>query len=438
MTRTVSFTALEEAIFHLDLEFTPMNIQGEIVTTEPIDLDRLREATATACLTHPFARARRQPTHELASSYMWEIPDAVETDPVSVATLDGTDMASLRAEFYGNRFDLTAAPPFRLLVVRGDGEAGGDRLCCCVDHVAADGVGALRILRSICQAYRGETPDGPPIDFETSRQVMDDLRPESLGERLDRLGEAAGQLPKSVDPPARIAGEGATDEDGWGFVHRRLDAELTDRLVNGRPEEVSVNDVLLAALHLGIDRWNATHGESTETISLLMPVNLRPREWFYDVVGMYTLFVSISTEADDRKTSQSAIAAVVEQTQRLKQRDRAAAFQAALDMIPPGLPVGLKRQLPNLLHGAGSRLLDTAVLSNLGRIPGAAPRLHEDDPGRLWLSPPCRQPIGVAIAAATVEGNVYLGFRHDREQFDQEAAASFADLYVEQLESAVA
>lgn len=435
MTTTLPFTELDEAVFHLENTHVPWNIQLEVETTTEIDRGKLREAAMAACNTHPMARVRKVSHHDWDSNYAWELPNSIDRDPVTV--VEGESLPTVRGTFYADEIDLAESPPFRLCVLRGAGRSGGDRLLANVSHVAADGIGATRLLRSICAVYRDEELAEDPVDLPTSRTVLDDLRPSSLGDRVGRLGAAASKLPEALDPPARIARVGASDRGGWGFVHRRLEESLTERLVSDRAENVSVNDLLLAALHLSIDRWNAEHGRSSGRIAITMPVNLRPREWFYDVVGMYALFVSVSTRPSDRDSPAEAVAAVAEETSKLKQPDRSAALHEALQMIPPGVPVGFKQQMPNLLDGAGRNLLDTAVLSNLGRIPDPTPTLADDDPENLWFSPPCWGPIGVGIGVATVGGRIHLVFRHGFDRFDADAAESFAELYLDRL-SAVA
>jgi NRPS condensation-like uncharacterized protein len=63
--------------------------------------------------------------------------------------------------------------------------------------------------------------------------------------------------------------------------------ETADLLAH-RPSSASLNDILLAAVVLAVDRWNAGHGVGSDRIAVTMPVNTRPRAWFWDVVGNYT------------------------------------------------------------------------------------------------------------------------------------------------------
>lgn len=439
MTTTVPFTALEEAVFNIERASVPWNVQLEVTTSERIDRERLEAATVAACVTHPLARARRRPHDGWDSRYVWEIPDDIDDIPIrEVSVDDGETLAAVRTAFHGESFELTDdPPPFRLLVAHDAEEDGGDRLLLSASHVAVDGVGALRILRSICRAYRGAELESDPIDLEPSRAALEEIRPDEFGRRLGLLGEAASHLRGTVEPPTRIAGDGGGEDLGWGFLDRRLDAGLTERIVEGRPEGVSVNDVLLAALHLTIDRWNRDHGEKAGKISLMMPMNLRPREWFYDVVGMYATFESVTTRSRHREDPEATVECVAEQTSKLKAKDRQAALVESLSWIPNGTPVGLKQQFPHLLRGPGEGLLDTAVLSNLGRVPNPTPTLDGGDPETLAFSPPAWKPIPVGVGVVTVDGTIHLTVRYLQTLFDHEAAIGFTELYLDRL-SAVA
>lgn len=427
---------LEEAVYNIEQTFTPWNIQLELETSVELDIERLERAVETAANTHPLARARKRPAATFDTEYVWEIPDETDTRPVGEKP-QGVDIHHARTEFHTRPIELTEESPFRVLVVRGAGREGGDLLCLSVSHVPADGVGTLRLLRSISRAYLGETPAADPVSLDDSRAVFDQIRPSLFRKRAKLLGAASSHLRKLIDPPSRLASATDTDRSGWGFVHRTLDEDLTERLIQDRAEGVSVNDILLSAVHLAVDHWNRDHGSPAGKISLLMPVNLRPDEWFYDVVGMYALFESIVTRAEHRVDPAATVEQVTEQTRAIKEADRAAAFLESMDLVPDITPVGVKRRSPELLRGPGHGLVDTLLLSNLGRVPEPFPSLGDGTPA-LWFSPPCWQPTPVSIGVVTVGGRVHLVFRHMFRVLDRDAAASFADLFLEQLTAVLA
>ena len=430
VTRVVPFTPLEEAVYNLESTFEPWNVQLELPSTERIDAARLTEAVRTAAGHHPLARARRRQPESGDTAYTWEIP--ADPPAVDVESVAATDLADYRTRFYGERIDLSLAPPFRVALVREGGVDGGDRVLFCTSHVPMDGVATLQFARSTVRAYRGDPLESPPGTFAERRTVLDDLGSNSVTDRIGRALDGLSRVTEALDEPTRIATDGEADEPGWGFHHRELDATLVDRLVGDRPDGVSVNDAMLAALHLAIDDWNDGHGERSRRISLMMPVNARPSEWFYEGIGMYAPFVSVTTHPSSRRDPARTLRKVARQTRQVKRRDGAAWVTEALDLFPPWLPVGAKRAVPRLLETTDYRFLDTAVLSNLGRVP-SFPGFEAESPAELWFSPPTMMPMGVGVGVATHEGALRLSVRYSRRQFDAAAAERFTDAYVERL-----
>jgi hypothetical protein len=90
--------------------------------------------------------------------------------------------------------------------------------------------------------------------------------------------------------------------------------------------------------------------------------------------------------------------------------------------------------MPALLGFGGNRIVDTAVLSNVGRVREPIPFGALGPASELWFSPPCRMPLGLGMGAATYEGRMFLMFRYRHAQWSAEAAARFADAYVDLLE----
>ncbi|QLD86394.1 hypothetical protein HWV23_11880 [Natronomonas halophila] len=428
-----AFTRLEEAVYHVERMYTPWNIQVEIETRERIDRDRLRAAVREAYDVHPIAKAHKRRGGKGGTDYDWEVPDEAPV-PIEVVEASDVDLDALRQRFYGDGIDLSTAPPLRLLVVRNGGESG-DLLWFCSSHVPVDGMGAYRILQAICTAYRGEDPATGRFGFEESGEVLDGFRPDSRRRRARLLGKTAGRLGYLFDPPSRLTGAEDPAVVGWRYRHRRLDERVVDALLDG--DDASVNDYLLVAMHLTLDRWNREAGTAAEKLSVMMPVNLRPREWFYEGVGLYTLFESVTTEAADRRSAAQAVARVTDQTQRIKSERPYLGYLEWLNLVPEAVPLSVKKRLPKLLDGPGERLLDTAVLSNLGRLPEPLPALSGERPESLWCTPPCWLPTPVSIGVVTVGGEMQLGFRYAQSAFDGQEADTFADRYCERVADVV-
>jgi NRPS condensation-like uncharacterized protein len=102
------------------------------------------------------------------------------------------------------------------------------------------------------------------------------------------------------------------------------------------------------------------------------------------------------------------------------------------------LPLWAKRVMVMALPLTGNRLVDTAMLSNLGRVdtpPSFGGGAGGGEVEELWFSPPARMPLGLTIGAATVAGRLHLVLRYRHRQFDHDAATRFADTYLRKLQA---
>src|SRR6266568_3055278 len=107
---------------------------------------------------------------------------------------------------------------------------------------------------------------------------------------------------------------------------------------------------------------------------------------------------------------------------------------ALVDVLATPLPgpLLLKEVTWGLLPFVLERGLDTAVLSNLGRL-GEPLSFGADagDAAEVWFSPPARMPVGLALGAVTIGRWLHLSFRYRHPLFGPGAAARFATRYVE-------
>jgi NRPS condensation-like uncharacterized protein len=427
--RRVPFNVVDELIHHLDAPGEPWTVQVEAETGGRLDEGRLHSAITAALARHPMARARRGSVPAWHRRLVWEIAPQAEHDVLQVVDCaDEAALAAARARFYSEPVSLAAAPPLRVQLAR---EPVGDRLMLSVHHAASDGLGSLRILISIARAYAGVPDPVPDVDPLAIRNLGASLGEEHFADRAKRLLGFFGNVRK---PRARVAPDGADHRPGFGFHTVRLPPGETAALTRKRlAGAATVNDLLLAALHLAIARWNDAHGVPCERIAVMTPVNLRPRERWHEIVGNFSSFVTVSTRAHDRTTPARALAAVAERTGMLKRAQAAAALVDVL-ATQPWQPLAVKRAAWPLLAYVGNRVIDTAVLSNLGALreaPAFAP-----DGGRisgLWFSPPVLMPIGLAIGAATLDGRLHLTFRYRHALLSHGAAMRFAIGYVEAL-----
>ncbi|HEX8771404.1 MAG TPA: condensation domain-containing protein, partial [Acidimicrobiales bacterium] len=427
------FTPIDEAVHALDTESEPWTIQLELRVAGHLDEERLRKALRLALDHHPMARVRTVPARKGQRRHHWQTTPEPDLDPLVVTSLNGgLSLASLRAAFYSRPIALSESPPLRVRLVQN---AGGDLLMMSINHSAFDGFGALRLLQSVARAYSGDIDPAPRADLPEARD-LDALVAADEGERETRRRRVLDKLRDLVSPPARLAPEGGLDEAGYGFHQVTLTPDQTKALTE-REGRGTVNDVLIAALNLAVDAWNDGRGVDRRRVSILVPVNLRPPKWREDVVTNMVLDARVATEPGDRKSPQAALDAVVAESERIK-KGGAAALMDVLKGLP-AVPRPVKDRLAGLLHITGDRLVDTAVLSNLGQL-GQVPSFGGDagDSTEMWFSAPTRMPCGLSIGTVSVGGRLHLSFRYRHSLWSAAAAQRFADRYVAELDRLVA
>jgi len=193
---------------------------------------------------------------------------------------------------------------------------------------------------------------------------------------------------------------------------------VMERRVNG----ATANDVLMAALGVAARRWNEQHDGSTGRAALMMPVNLRPKEWRFDVIANFASYVTVHLGEDDQEDIETAVAAVADHTRKIKD-DGIPGLIVDLLAFPTALPTGVKQRLQELIPLTGNVVVDTAVLSNLGKL-DALPGVR-----RVGFSPPGRMPLGASFGVATLNDRMWVTLRYRHALFDADAADAFLRLY---------
>ena len=216
---------------------------------------------------------------------------------------------------------------------------------------------------------------------------------------------------------------------GFGFHLMRLGRTQTAQLIARRRPPATANDLLIASLAVAIRRFNDARGVDPLHIAVATPLNLRPPECSQEIVSNIFSSTSVPILVDQQSDLTRAQLAVADRTETLKQRRQ----QGGMIDWPLGdgiWPVGLLALLTRMLRGPAAKSADTAVLSNLGRLP--APLDFGADAGsatELWFSPPGRMPLGTAVGAAMMDDEIFLTIRYCKAQFDTAGAAAFADTW---------
>jgi NRPS condensation-like uncharacterized protein len=391
----------------LDPRASAWSVHFEAQVAGSLDVTRLRAALAETLSSHPM-----------------------EFDPLRVVECtDDIGLDKVRSELQSEPMTAMEWPPLRARLVH---HPDGDILMLNVNHAASDGASGLRILHAIAAAYAGDVGRDPPLDFPTVRNLP--VRPASapVSTLHGRYRVLVERLRDQLARPARLAPVEPGDQPGYGFHLVKLSAVDTRLVVNPDRPGTSRN-ILLAGLHLAIGEWNLAHGTPGRRVGVLIPTNLRPQEWRHERVGNFSVTARVSTSRRHRAGPASALEAVTTQTTRNKRSRTGVALLEALDRTGL-LPLWAKQSQVVIQPLTGNRLVDTAMLANLGRLdepPSFGPAAGET--GDVWFSVPARVPQCLCIGAVTVSGELHLVIRYPHRLFSPDAASRFGDCLVAQI-----
>jgi NRPS condensation-like uncharacterized protein len=175
-----------------------------------------------------------------------------------------------------------------------------------------------------------------------------------------------------------------------------------------------------------VDSWNCGHGGAAGRLSVLMPVNLRPKASGHEVFGNFSFMVPVVTRPAERAEPTATVEAIRRRTQHIKQQRTPAATVRLLDVLQH-LPLAAKKSIARL--AVSERVIPTAILSNLGRLNEDLDFGPELRASEVWFSPPVRMPMGLAVGALSAAGRLHLVLRYRHPLFGPAEIAGFAGSY---------
>jgi NRPS condensation-like uncharacterized protein len=155
-------------------------------------------------------------------------------------------------------------------------------------------------------------------------------------------------------------------------------------------------------------------------------------------MGNLSLWVNVATTESDRRSYENTLEVITEQTRKFKSDESGGILVDLLNMVQI-LPTPLRKALKGLMPLTGNFVVDTAVLNNLGRVsdlPDPAGKAGKITAIR--FSPPTHMPMGIAIGAVTLRGELTVTFRYRRAQFDKHAAEAFKAMFLAQINDLLA
>jgi hypothetical protein len=396
----VKATPIDRA-FMREVRGYPWTIFAELSCDRPVEPDRLAEAAATAARHHPMCRVRP------AGHGDWvEAPPGPPEPPV---VLDGGDLRIARESLLAMPVDLDRPPPFTVALVR---EPAGDRVVVLGHHAAMDGVGLMRLIRSLAAVYGDPRavlpPDAygafPPITSATGRHD-----PDAVDRARARTPRRTDQL--HPDPPAE-------PRPGYVLAHEVLPASGATLALPGGAV-VPRNDVVVAATHRAIAQWNEKRGASPGEIAVSVTVNLRPRRNWDEGIGNRSGAWLTTSDPRVRADAGELLGAVSAQC-------RPARFGIEGREVASVTAEVVEGRFPRWPRAA---VMAAVTLSNLGDLGRVVPeRLGAAAiTGVLGTVPPVN-PRGLSVVVWRFAGVDHVAVRGRADRFDREGVDGFAGL----------
>ncbi|WP_227984382.1 non-ribosomal peptide synthetase [Nocardia spumae] len=239
-------------------------------------------------------------------------PRAVPEMPVVTAT--ESEIAGLVIETVSGGFDVTAAPPVRLRVIRlGETE---HVLVCVVHHIAGDGFSMGPLTRDLMTAYLrragGAEPDWAPLAVQYAdytlwqREALGaDDDPESvLAEQIEYWRQQLAAVPEQLELPADRPRPAVATNAG-ATVDFELDAHLHASLNRIAHEN---NSTLFMVVHAAFAALLARMS-GTRDIVIGTPVAGRGDAALDELIGMFVNTLVLRTEIDPAQPFDQLVAA---------------------------------------------------------------------------------------------------------------------------------
>ncbi|MGE3818236.1 MAG: hypothetical protein AB7I30_02265 [Isosphaeraceae bacterium] len=171
---------------------------------------------------------------------------------------------------------------------------------------------------------------------------------------------------------------------------------------------------------------------------MLVPINIRPVEWHYELVVNHVLTHENITNDEDRANPSSLVATVVDQIsrsragedlKRLLERPSWAWWLICNIYLP--IELNYPWIIPERFKGPGS----TTILANMGRVERNLKGFGGESGEVIgfWASPPVPLFMGLVMNTTFLRGQLNVSVRYRRESFDAAAVTRFLALWTEAL-----
>ena len=424
-------SSVDFAWLRMDDPTNLMHINGVLVLTEPVSLERFKEVLRRRLL--PIPRFHRRVVVPKRGRPYWETDPDFDLDHHvrRIVLPDPGGDAELRQTIEGlisQQFDLDR-PMWSFLLL--DNYRGGSVVMGRLHHCLGDGVALMLVLLSLTD----RTPEADPavpnpflnlfipasedhLDLATIRLLAEEIMPEGMKLLLNpaEAFRSAGRWIKGAaatgsfgrllfrrpDPRTAFKGPlGVPKRVAWSEALPLEEVKAVGKALGG-----TVNDVLLSAMTGGLRRYLKHRGEEPHDLSFraAMPVNLRTLGQMSELGNQFGLiFLSLPVGEEDPR-------------RRLEElRRRAHSLKRSLEPVVVFRILDTLGLVPEAVQDLAVRIFATKATAVMTNVPGPKDTLYFGGKpiGDIFFWVPQAGRVGIGISICSYAGKVRLGVGSD-------------------------
>jgi NRPS condensation-like uncharacterized protein len=442
---SIPLNCVDKSLLALDSINEPMLFHIILSLEGGVDHVRLNQAIFSAQEAYPVMRTILRSRHFRSFR---QIQEDLREGVLSVsdqAQLQDTNYESYLSQWMNQPLDIKSGFPVKVLLLRKNELESS--LVFTFHHSAADGRGSLLFVSKVIESYNDE--------LSKNSESEGDIGVNRKGDKL--LQFAHGQRSKvehyyrkmvsslfhrfiiaALPPPTKVFHDRTGRSRELRFYFKVVNpGELEEIQFKARSAGVAVNDILLAACHRVVEKWNRIHGKASKRLRIMAPVDIGPKE-FRDVVFNQVSWISLSTTPKERADPIKLLRTVKADTTDAA-RNRAAFSLIYFFYFCSRFPLWVMKGIARLF--LITRIyVDTIIVTNVGFI---WPKSGSGEPAvsnmgnarivNVSISAPVVTPMGLSITVVTYNRNLNLCLSYRSALFSEEKAQMFLDLYVEEI-----
>ncbi len=438
----IPLNCADKCLLAMDLANEPMVIHAILTLQGKVDAARLEHALEQAQEIFPVTNTLIR--CDILRTYR-ETQTPSRDGLLTVQGLIHTRDESTLFDWMNQPMDPREVPPLRVLLLQWDSDQ--TLLVFSFHHSSTDGVRATLFIKSVIELYSNGTAGVSPGSQEIRiTRTGDELVEFANAQR----GRVKGYYRKIVaalfrrfvvdafSPPTRVY----HDRSGPSRrLRHRFETISPDELSaiesKARQADVMLNDIILAACHRTVEKWNTAHGRRSGRVYIMTPVNMRPRG-YRNVVSNQASWISPSTSREDRRDPVRLLRNVNAAT-REAARNRKAFSLIYYFYLCSQFPLFLMRWVCRLL--IVSRIyVNTIIMTNIGVVwpkpnseEAALTRLGDARILNFVGSAPVVTPMGLCICVNIYNRKLNVALTYREAMFSDEKAHEFLRMLVDEI-----